>query len=620
MTYSSNFIKAIRMESGYNPFSVKFDKGLTLKSAETSHDHQLAISLIWLHVNIFNPLLNSVVEHIKNSGLTYAQLSRYTIALLNHNTHTNQTIYREKINLTKEVNLLKENDSIFENIVNLMNFLLQFFSCINFANGTKQSSFEEDQLDRAEKIVHLGSCCSEYQKHYENVIWTGGRVEIGKDKIYFHFGHETLQKSRDIGIKSVQNDLLNSNGDYNLEMIKRNIGLRRIQENPFVADSLNFVSGKHIKLRKRKVSDTVAIHDFLAVVGLYYSHLLSFKLPKLNGLTIQNCAEIISEIQSLILLFRKPTILSPKLEAKNIKEYLPRIRVKDFESYLVKILPFKEKTILQFLEKCIYFDSKNNADIHINPLKVIDGYVYMSFNQIERSSVHLMIDNWVVIGGLNNSEKGRGYERYLKENLEFEINKGNKDAEVISVRKIKGYDRDLDLVLRAGDYYYVIEAKATMYPLNSRRYYNNYYYEDLKKACEQLAYAKDFILNCSEKLPKQLADIRKENIKFFIITNFPTYNGMKINGFPILDHETLLCYFRTHSMKTMLRGLNTNKVIEEETYYNNDMEFSKNLISYITSPPFYKKCLRKTLIQRYKYSVNPNLPDIEYDHILFSKY
>ncbi|PKV51346.1 hypothetical protein ATE84_3421 [Aquimarina sp. MAR_2010_214] len=619
MVYSPEFLEKIRHEKGFDPFSTNFNKNKFANIIRNKKDYKLANSLIILNINIFNPLLNNVNILTKKSSLSYSQLVKYTICLSNYETHLTQYSFKQKLKKSKEINLITENDTVFENILDITSFQLEFFTYLSFSNKNSLLSFDEKEVDIVSQILHFSNCCFEYKKHYEKAIWSAGEIILNKDNISFNFGDNRFLKSRDIGIKNIQNTLLGAIGDNHIESEVKNFTLNRMNTNPIIVGEINFSIDEQISYRKRAISDCNYVSDFLVFAKSYYSHILQDKLPELYDLNILDCFIIFSEIQHIVNLYQKPVLLSTEEGIlNNLKEYLPKISVSSFEKSLIKVLPYKKEVICNFLNKCIYLNSDSKPfDLHIFPLIIVDDNIYFTFNQLERSSIHLMIDNWLSVGDINNSIKGINYEKLVKEKFNHITDSKNSKISVLPIKKIDKFNGQIDLVLKIENLYIVAELKAEVYPINSRKYYSSYHYGDLYKGANQLIETKKFIIENSRILPKELSGITEDNVIFVLITNFPVYDGLKIKGFPIINEETLLNYFYTDRMKIKSVSKGNTQIIEEIMYYNNEKEFIKNLKAYIDNPPFLKFMSKSSSVNKYIYSVNHNMPSIEFEIVEF---
>jgi len=130
----------------------------------------------------------------------------------------------------------------------------------------------------------------------------------------------------------------------------------------------------------------------------------------------------------------------------------------------------------------------------------------------------------------------------------------------------------------------VAEVKCIKYPFESRDFHNGL--SRLKHAAVQVKRKVEFLKKHRNEVSSQTGDMSNKSLLPVIITNYPIYSTFKIDDVVITDFYLLEGYFGEGSFtdSRLQQGKSTGPT-KKYTYYLNEHEMNRNLLSYLENPP-----------------------------------
>lgn len=230
------------------------------------------------------------------------------------------------------------------------------------------------------------------------------------------------------------------------------------------------------------------------------------------------------------------------------------------------------------------------VDFYLKPLYRIDNDYFISLGVFLGGQLTRVIDE-VVKTQLNKKEleKGRLFERNFKALISEQILSNNTLQQgfcrVLSLgfKQSKGKkNEEIDLIIRIGETYLLIEAKSFIYRTGVTGYHNNLKEMNESNAAQKIEFFIDEYDRFKEKYDKKANfNLNKENIIFCYLTSVPHATGIRINDMPVVDSSILERYFEQGSFE-LRNKQNESKLFK---FYNSFEEAEKNLKRYLDNPP-----------------------------------
>ncbi|MGR5476291.1 hypothetical protein ACPV5A_03745 [Vibrio chagasii] len=230
------------------------------------------------------------------------------------------------------------------------------------------------------------------------------------------------------------------------------------------------------------------------------------------------------------------------------------------------------------------------ADFYLKPLYKINDEYFISVGVFLGGQITRVIDE-VVKNQLNKREleKGRLFERNFKSLISEQICK-NKILQqgfcrvlALGFKQSKGkQNEEIDIIIRIGETYLLIEAKSFIYRAGITGYHNNLKEMKESNAEQKVNFFIDEYKRFRETYDKEAKfEINPENIVFCYLTSVPHATGIKVNDMPVVDSSILERYFEQGSFE--LR----NQQYESKLFkfYDDFEEAEKNLKRYLDNPP-----------------------------------
>ncbi|MFH4412012.1 hypothetical protein [Vibrio diabolicus] len=343
----------------------------------------------------------------------------------------------------------------------------------------------------------------------------------------------------------------------------------------------------------------VAIQNQLILCQYPYHYLDYFHKPlkKYPDLTL-------SDIRYFWIIFSKlaHSILEGAIEGNRInvpisfsKEELISILTK-----CVDISPQKAKQLIEIHTNT----RKHLRDFYLKPLFLFDNQYFMSLGVLISGQLTRVIDH-IVMENLNSKklEKGKLFEKQFINTISSQMQKneilknGFCKVLALSFKESKHKkNEEIDIIIRIGETYLLIEAKSFIYRTGTVGFHNNF--NEIKKSNAQQKI--EFFINeyprFKETYDKDCNfEFSPKNVIFCYLTSVPHATGIKINDMPVVDSSILERYFGQGHFEMQ----NENGESKLFAFYNNFEEAENNLLRYLENPP---------QLQRFRDSFNYTKP------------
>lgn len=432
---------------------------------------------------------------------------------------------------------------------------------------------------------------------FEDAIWKNGYVDFddSTNRIDIKFNDPNLLKLYQIGYFRLERNSysffltgisLRQKGLFdhipaNLEFKNGKIRIKEIRvSNGFLKYKLSTGRDKHEDLIE------LAIESSLTA---YYSYLENVPLPNLPGFDLR---KLIAAFNVLIQLFVKAANI--KVGNTGIKKktdfyrYPFRITQEKLKDYLRRRTKLTEVEIDRFLT---FFESKHRINLWSNPFIRMDGDYYFALLPLSQPNILRLIDNWLEVGGVGLDERGRVFEKHIKQSLS-ETLKEKGFQYLIPVKskfesKLNGKE-EIDIIISLKNILIIGEIKCIKYPFETREIANAQ--ARLQKAVEQVKRKSKFITDNISEFTNEIGFNQNQKIVNLVITNYPLFTGQSIGGVPIVDFFLVDSYFGSGTLskgRIIQDGEKfiSHEIVSKQTLYSNEDEFSNNFLEAMTNPP-----------------------------------
>ncbi len=418
----TEYLNKLRYESGYYPFSFRFDpkKNQTLyNQAKVEGINPDTLNLIGLG-DYFNEkfhlqFTNELVALHKDIIVSNEELKELFIAFLNEQELLNRIDEEKFMNTTSQLtafNLhnatmirkhLLDNPQNFTDVSEVLICLGNLF--LRYMTSMKQNNIEPTLSDISHDeffkiLTNILQVTNRYymiQNHYDNCLFYNGRIEVHNDeKIYFDSCENKLCLFKQISVTIIENQrmyrffvnkyLAKENNGFKqsiLEKSAKKILFRASIEKGFVKYSL----------RKRTLEDYNIHLDYMTSVHDYYSYYSLKPLVNFKNLTITDLLHLHSELKKIVsdLYYRDFPVKNENQIKKFKNNFLPRIKHCVLKSYLISVTNYSEAQVELFIE---LLTVKNNGilDLYETPLLKKDNYYYFPYLPLVRPNHLFLID------------------------------------------------------------------------------------------------------------------------------------------------------------------------------------------------------------------------------------
>lgn len=167
--------------------------------------------------------------------------------------------------------------------------------------------------------------------------------------------------------------------------------------------------------------------------------------------------------------------------------------------------------------------------------------------------------------------------------LKHEIQTSNGNTIHISCQtknyKTEKGKQEIDLVWETKNCIVIGECKCIRYPFASRDIYNST--KIINKAVEQVKIKSQFLEDNKKSFTK--LNLQKKIVRV-VITNYPLYTGIIIDGVPVIDFRILESYIQLGYNGQGISQSGNMRELNKTYFYNNEDEFSENIEKYLIKP------------------------------------
>lgn len=324
---------------------------------------------------------------------------------------------------------------------------------------------------------------------------------------------------------------------------------------------------------------------------------LSKNLPN-KDFNLDDLIELFIQLTSLgydlLKILPKDDEIKPN-DFNKLRDFSPTIGKEILVNTLIKTLD-KEKEIIVKMLDFLTFTGKVSksgprADLWRKPLIRLndDEFIFILEAIIHPIGIRC-IEGWLSECGVDLQGKGVGYERYIKDTLQFAIEKNSflSDSFLMAEKEeisVNGTSEEIDLLFKIDNLIILGEAKCVVVNDSAISYWHSI--EIIKKASEQAIRKVDFIKNNIKEVFKSLGWVYDENIIFkfqplVIMSNFIGV-GYSFFGVPVIDTLILNSYFEKNI--SPLLSISENEHIAYLKLYENKKDLIDNFSTYINNPP-----------------------------------
>lgn len=280
---------------------------------------------------------------------------------------------------------------------------------------------------------------------------------------------------------------------------------------------------------------------------------------------------------------------------------------------------FSKKELIDILAYCTGFTDKKaeqlielftnkkemltESDLYIRPLYQIDETIHLCIPTLLTGQFTRVVDYYVntevapAVKSKKSENKGRFFELDFVDTLEEQIRKNkplkNIFCKVLNVglKQRPGKDNEeIDIILRIGETYLIIEAKSFTYRIGSSGLKNNI--ETITES--NLERKKQFFIDDYERFKKSYdptANFVFDEAKVLCcyLSSAPHCVGIRLNGYPVVDPSIIERYFGNSNFVMV----DQDKGIKNFCFYKNELEAEKNLKRYLDELPqlsHYRNC------------------------------
>lgn len=641
----------LRKNKLLNPFNSEYNKeavhnvleGIKKSGVRESNDANLILASTPFFNKVFNGFYTLLDKTVRELGVTYTDMQKYIIAIANRDftiikaecadyMAASDAVKFEEINHIRfnssnpsmtEINASSGVEVTIDSAITLLNFLRNREERLN-------SITRNEDLD---KIGDLYSCASYYvviKNAYDVAVWENGSINLDKEKnIKFKYPNSLYPKLKNIGVTRIQENTLM------FELQTRNL----LQNNSLLQQG--FLAKKLKKIKRRGIVELtirneeiefsikkqpISIAEFdiqnEAAMLVYYPFFEDVSLKNLGSMTLDDILVLFAQLQRLAEKIEEKT--SKKVEVETIadlEKFAYRIRIDVLENYLNTTTRISKNQINHFLRLLESFDGTKRIDLWAKPLMKVGTYYFLPLIPIIAPNILFLIDVWLEEGGYNLENRGKLFERYIKNLVNksmdgrFTYKIPNKNKFIVNESNFE----EIDFVLLLKEVIVVAEVKCIKYPFGPRDFYNSM--QRLTEGANQVIRKTQFLKENAEKFLDDLGEINNKEFISVVITNYPSFSGLKIEGVPVIDFFLLDGYINSGKLnqaKVEWKGENQISLSErtKKVYYSNEKEFNCNLKNYILNPAPVEEKLQKLVIVDKRISLEGVAPQIYIQEVI----
>lgn len=275
--------------------------------------------------------------------------------------------------------------------------------------------------------------------------------------------------------------------------------------------------------------------------------------------------------------------------------------------------PFDEFFLADLISKCTGFprtkslqaisaisnSRANLEDFYIKPIYRASDDLFLILPCLISGQFTRVADYFVSTQILNDPlkkkklDKGKSFEREFAGELQKQIDSNPNLKDVfcrilcIGFKQRKGRENEeLDIILRIGQTYLIIEAKSFTYRTNNQGYHNNlttFESSDINR--KKRVFIEDIEIFREKFDPDADFELNPENVICCYLSSVPHCVGMKVNDTKVVDASILERYFGNGYIELIAKD-NTPQLFK---FYDCGLQAEKNLVRYLHElPQLYK--------------------------------
>ncbi|MES2618113.1 MAG: hypothetical protein V4613_09545 [Bacteroidota bacterium] len=639
----SKYLKKMRFNGAYYPFSTKYNKELNFELYEKASSEAVSeniVNIIRL-CNYFNDLhcklLNEFQTSLYEIQLSNNDISEIFIGLINEQelliTKFNNEFIKKNKNITafdlQNGTFIRDDSpnnpqnftSFSETLVEFANILIRYLTFSKEINLLPEETNFKNILDKGTKIMYIISKYEGIKSHFDNVLFHNGAIEIKSEgEIFFDTSMNNLPLIEQICVTMITNQRLGRYYYYQSRCNNNPFFLKLILKDTskLVLDEILLENGFITYTLKDRTQENYKYHlEYLASLHDFYPFYSKEPLSKLQDLTIKQLLQIHLELHLLIYeVYKRGFPDKNNISVDNYKmNFVPKICEITLKSYLLKVTNCNESQIESFL-KVITVNNHKSIDLYSTHLIKRGNYFYFTFLPIVKPNHFYLIDYWLEAAGEDLARRGIILEKYLKSQLSSTVqNKMNRfklinQSNFSISSKIK---EEIDLLIQTKHTLIVGEIKCVKYPMRERNYCS-ILTDVIGKAVIQVKRKSKFIQDNNIQFTEIYSILNKKIVEV-VILNFPVYCSIEVDDVPVIDINSFLSYFKSGKMNATEVDDKSRKIVNTTSFYTNEDEFCINLESYLRNNPILNEYI--DMLRATKSTIKvAGLPIIEFTDIV----
>ena len=610
--------KKLQGSNSFNPFNREFDVDKLkryIEQAELKSDDDKYAKTIAESAEIYNYYYNEYVEVIKKA------IEKENISIVD----VVETVFGmanlDYIQLSKQAMENRQNKSLFDfahleldnseqsfgtiNIVGAVegqvDYINTILNIIRHIVPNEKVGMGKDKLRIVHRMYVIANILYYIKESYDVALWEDGYIDKRNNELHVKYIDGEYPLAKHIGYIRTENNIGGSLSAVeclsNMDIFHKEYFLTGrsdyIIENAEL-DEQGYIQYSLVKKENNYEEDMPYVLG-RTEVDLYYPFIYNEKIETLNGLSIND----------MIILFSKLSKLMEKIEHfktdkyKNCSLVLVKIEKKEMVRFLKQTTVYCKKQIEAFLEiNTNRIDNVHRINLRERPLLLLDNTFLCLMSAIAAPNYSYLTDVWLDAAGVDLTQRGKNFEKYIKKSLEETLEKKGYMHYVSQTNKFTNYQGDfeeIDLVLNLKNTVILAEVKCITYAMECRNTHNNM--KIIKKAADQIKRKANFIDMYKKELANDIGNIEdKKNIKV-IITNYPIFAGTKVEDVPIVDFYLFDSYFRSGKLTNVALTADGKRSKVEISYYSDENEMCEKIEKFIENPPSIEVIRKKLKLE-----------------------
>jgi Holliday junction resolvase-like predicted endonuclease len=485
-----------------------------------------------------------------------------------------------------------------DNYIDALNII---FTSINHLPRVKikEKVNDEKLLNALLTINYFSVQASTYKTCYDELVWQNRRAEIGNEAIYIIPIDKNLEEITNIGKITIDQAIVNvliqiTSSIRSSNKIKEAWNLAYRENRKKVSLKNAFVNNGYVRYFLQDEYSQNHINfdiELNASIAVYYEFILDAILPSAAGLAIRDVTLLYAELVELIHMLEDNQIeLSNSISYEILYTFPFRIKKNHLKNYLHQKTHYSIDQINAFVKLLIH--EKGRFNFWKKPFVQRGADLLFSMLPLTGSRILYIVDEWLKVGGYSLKARGDLFEEYIKSKLAEGMGRKKYFCNILKQKKFKVSNKEyeeIDLIAEFKHCLLICEVKCIRYPLEARDKHNAY--ATVIKASLQLNKKIEFLQKNSQHFTKLIPGLGVKPIVKAIITNYPLFSGLAIDGIPVSDATFLDSYVTKGKARRGFsfidsEGKRDYMDSEEVIYYNNEDEFSKNLPHFLAHPVF----------------------------------